>query len=108
MFYIILFYVILYDYILCFFFSFSGFEKCLDLLCKHYGSEIVKLKDVRNRTPLHVASLRGHTECAKYLLKQGAEINCQDDEGRTPLLSAASNGQTQVIGEVDFTHFNLV
>lgn len=73
----------------------------MDLLCNYYGREIVKLKDARNRTPLHIASLHGHADCVKYLLKQDAEINCQDNEGRTPLLSAALNGQTQVIGKCD-------
>lgn len=82
--------------------SFSGYEKCLELLCNYYGADIVNLKDSRNRTPLHISSLHGHTDCVKYILKQGAEINCQDNEGRTPLLSAAFNGQTQVMGEYLF------
>ncbi|XP_018318975.1 uncharacterized protein LOC108732588 isoform X2 [Agrilus planipennis] len=77
--------------------AFSGSEKCIELLCNCYGTESVLLKDARNRTPLHIAALHGHTECAKYLLEKGAEINYQDAEGRTPLIAAAQNGQTHVI-----------
>lgn len=71
----------------------------MELLCNHYGPEIIKLKDSRKRTPLHIVSLHGHTECGRYLLEQGADINCQDEVGRTPLIAAAQNGEIAVIGK---------
>ncbi|KAK9754189.1 Ankyrin repeats (3 copies) [Popillia japonica] len=74
-----------------------GAEKCLELLCAQYGPEIVKLKDDRARTPLHVAALHGQCDCAKFLLEQGADVNRQDEDGKTPLISAAFNGQVQII-----------
>lgn len=70
----------------------------MELLCQYFGNSSVKLKDTRNRTPLHIAAIHGHVDCAKYLLEQGAELNCQDADGRTPLICAASNGQSQIIG----------
>lgn len=79
--------------------SFSGSEKCLELLCKCYGSQIVELKDTRKRRPLHIAAGHGHTECVKYLLEEGAKTELQDDEGRTPLIVAAQYGQSSIVGK---------
>lgn len=79
-----------------------GAEKCLELLCAQYGPEIVKLKDDRARTPLHVAALHGQCDCAKFLLEQGADVNRQDEDGKTPLISAAFNGQVQIIGKLSW------
>lgn len=75
-----------------------GAERCIDLICTYFGTETIKLKDARNRTPLHIAALHGHVDCAKYLLEKGAEIECKDADGRTPLVAAAQNGQSQIIG----------
>lgn len=77
---------------------FSGSEKCIELLCKYYGSQIVQLKDMRKRRPLHIAASHGHTECVKYLLEEGAQTEVQDDEGRSPFIAAAQNGQSSVVG----------
>lgn len=74
-----------------------GGERCLRALCLHYGRDIVNLKDANNRTPLHIAALHGRIECAKYLLENGAELDCKDSNGRTPLLAAAQNGKTQIL-----------
>lgn len=76
-----------------------GAEQCVELLCNHYGAEIVKLKDSRDRTSLHISALHGHVDCAKYLIEQGAEIDCKDSDGRTPLVAAAQNGQSQILGK---------
>lgn len=46
---------------------------------------------------MHIVALHGHTECARYLLEQGADINCQDEDGHTPLIAAAKNGEIGVI-----------
>lgn len=88
--------------------AYSGSESCLKVLCKHFGKEIVHLRDSRQRTPLHVASSHGYADCVAFLLAEGADTNCLDDEGRTPLIISAQNGQTQVVElllkhEVDVT-----
>ncbi|CAG9861443.1 unnamed protein product [Phyllotreta striolata] len=77
--------------------TFSGSDKCLELLVNYFGKEIVNISDCRQRRPLHIAALHGHTECAKYLLEQGAEVQVFDEEGRTPLIAAAQYGQTQIV-----------
>lgn len=74
----------------------------MKVLCKHFGSEIVQLRDSRERTPLHVAASHGHSDCVAFLLTEGAVINCLDDEGRTPLIIAAQNGQSPVVGKLYF------
>ncbi|XP_060077074.1 transient receptor potential cation channel subfamily A member 1-like [Ylistrum balloti] len=48
--------------------------------------------DVLKMTPLHRAALFNHVNVVEYLLKQGADIDAQDSQDRTPLLIAASKG----------------
>lgn len=86
-----------------------GSERCLELLCARYGPEIiVNLKDHRSRTAVHVAALHGNADCVKFLLGQGADVDYQDEDGKTPLISAAFNGRAQVIGElVRFFFFTI-
>ncbi|KAJ8926301.1 hypothetical protein NQ314_021341 [Rhamnusium bicolor] len=60
--------------------TFSGSEKCLELLVNHFGAQIVHFTDCRQRTPLHIAALHGHTECAKFLIDQSAEVQVFDEE----------------------------
>lgn len=42
------------------------------------------------QTPLHKAAISDNVDVAKYLLENGAFIDSQDNEKRTPLLLAAS------------------
>jgi ankyrin repeat protein len=44
------------------------------------------------RTALHVSATENRVECIKYLLKKGAAVNVQDNNGNTPLHYAASKG----------------
>jgi ankyrin repeat protein len=46
---------------------------------------LVHLKDNRLNTPLHIAVSAGEKEIAEFLIENGADINAQDDLGRTPL-----------------------
>ena len=41
----------------------------------------INTKDEDGRTGLHLASAAGSIEIAKELIKYGADINCQDEEG---------------------------
>jgi ankyrin repeat protein len=43
------------------------------------------------RTPLHWASINGHTDIVALMLTKKADINVKDNHGRTPLHYAASN-----------------
>lgn len=50
------------------------------------------------RTPLHAAAFTDHVECLQLLLSHNAQVNCVDDAGKTPLMMAAENGQTNAVG----------
>ncbi|XP_022908937.2 transient receptor potential channel pyrexia-like [Onthophagus taurus] len=43
------------------------------------------------RTPLHIAVKKGHIEIVKLLVFKGADVNCIDSNGLTPLLLAGCN-----------------
>ncbi|MCA1299457.1 ankyrin repeat domain-containing protein [Stappia indica] len=47
-------------------------------------------------TPLHLASMVGNTEVAKFLLDNGADVNARDAEGYSPLVRAKANGNDEI------------
>lgn len=47
-------------------------------------------------TPLHLASMVGNTEIAKFLLDNGADVNARDAEGYSPLVRAKANGNDEI------------
>lgn len=62
-----------------------------------------------NRTPLHAAAFTDHVECLQLLLGHNAQVNCVDAGGKTPLMMAAENGQTNAVGRTsNVLHFFLV
>lgn len=54
----------------------------------------VNERDVQwdSRTPLHVACLVGHKNCAYVLLKAGADPNCVTNTGSSPAHFACEGG----------------
>ena len=59
----------------------------------------MSLQDGFGQVALHFCAY-GHLECAKALLGAGADINKQDNSGRTPLMLAANNGKIEVVREL--------
>ena len=57
----------------------------------------IDAKDTSCITPLHFATLNGHTTIVEYLLTEGAEINVKDNRGRTPLHFAAGYGHPTTV-----------
>ena len=53
---------------------------------------LVNAVDLEGKSPLHYAVLNEHIDVIKFLLINGAEINCPDQKGWTPLHCA---GQTR-------------
>lgn len=54
------------------------------------------------RTPLHAAAFTDHVECLQLLLSHNAQVNSVDAAGKTPLMMAAQNGQTNAVGRNPF------
>lgn len=50
------------------------------------------------RTPLHAAAFTDHVECLQLLLSHNAQVDSVDAAGKTPLMMAAENGQTNAVG----------
>lgn len=57
------------------------------------------------RTPLHAAAFTDHVECLQLLLGHNAQVNSVDAAGKTPLMMAAQNGQTNAVGRNHFIEF---
>lgn len=50
------------------------------------------------RTPLHAAAFTDHVECLQLLLSHNAQVDSVDAAGKTSLMMAAENGQTNAVG----------
>ncbi len=50
-----------------------------------------------NRTPLHVAAIRGRADICALLISRGADVNAQNIVGETPLFRAAQGGYWKVV-----------
>lgn len=61
-------------------------------------SERAVLSCAFDRTPLHAAAFTDHVECLQLLLSHNAQVNSVDAAGKTPLMMAAENGQTNAVG----------
>ncbi|KAG0242736.1 Glycerophosphocholine phosphodiesterase [Actinomortierella wolfii] len=48
-------------------------------------------------TPLSIASRLGHTDVIKLLIRHGANLDAQDEDGESCLIVAAKNGHTQSV-----------
>lgn len=60
----------------------------------------INLKDIRlddNKTLLHYAAASGNTEILDFLLKAGLDINAQDKEGWTPLMTAVIQSKKDAV-----------
>lgn len=57
----------------------------------------IDLLDPRGRTPLHLATTLGHLECARVLLKHGADVNRENRSGWTVLQEAVSTRDLDLV-----------
>ena len=47
------------------------------------------------QTPLHMAATYNNDECVEYLVEKGADCDCIDIDGRTPLMCAVERGAVE-------------
>ncbi len=50
--------------------------------------------------PLYIAALHGNMDALKILLKNGADLNKEDNDGITPLYVASEFGKIEVVKEL--------
>ena len=64
---------------------------------------LANARGLHNKTPLHIAAEKNHTEIAKLLIDAGADMNAEASLGMTPLALAAKMGNREV-AEVLLAH----
>uniref|UniRef100_A0A671XZE0 Transient receptor potential cation channel, subfamily A, member 1b n=1 Tax=Sparus aurata TaxID=8175 RepID=A0A671XZE0_SPAAU len=77
----------------------QGATEVVKLMLSSFGQvgDIINLTDGANQTPLHRATIFDHTELAEYLISLGADLNCIDCKGNSPLLLATSCGAWRTV-----------
>uniref|UniRef100_A0A8C4Q9V4 Ankyrin repeat domain 13C n=1 Tax=Eptatretus burgeri TaxID=7764 RepID=A0A8C4Q9V4_EPTBU len=73
---------------------FRGDLRRLSLLIRTHG---MAHKDVHGNTPLHLAIMLGHKECAHLLLAHNAPVKMKNAQGWSPLAEAISYGDRQMV-----------
>ncbi|XP_072770509.1 BRCA1-associated RING domain protein 1 [Nerophis lumbriciformis] len=58
---------------------------------------LMKKKNHKGETPLHLAAIKGDVEAVQKLLEQGADPNLKDNAGWTPLHEACNLGHVAVV-----------
>jgi ankyrin repeat protein len=53
--------------------------------------------DPNKLTALHLCGHHGRLKAAQLLVDRGADVNCRDAAGYTPLISAAANGHYKIV-----------
>ena len=78
--------------------AFTGSIQELERLYKEDSTLLNLRPDVYGRsTPLMVSVERGHLAASEFLVKHGAELDCQDGYGRTALSYAVHKGHREII-----------
>jgi ankyrin repeat protein len=76
-------------------------ERVRELLAS--DSTLANARGAHNKTPLHLAAEKNHTEIAKLLIEAGADLNAEVSWGMTPLAWAANMGN-RAVAEVFLAH----
>ena len=58
--------------------------------------EFINIKDKTGNMPLHYASMKGHTEMVKLLIKVGSKVDAKNRDGNTPLHFAFKTNNIEV------------
>ena len=75
----------------------GGCEAVVRCLVTECGANVNQVEVTDGRTPLLIAACTGHAGIARVLVGNGADINCNDREGTSPLLRAAMSGSIDVV-----------
>ncbi|KAL2839814.1 hypothetical protein BJY01DRAFT_250296 [Aspergillus pseudoustus] len=77
----------------------NGRVDMIDLLIAH-GADILGRTAPGGAMPIHLAAAAGFTGCVQYLLDRGGDglLEARDEQGQTPVIVAARQGNLSVIG----------
>lgn len=70
---------------------------CLDhiKLLLEYGADITEVDEARGMTALHHAAKNSHPDVIKFVLDQGMDVNCANNDDQIPLHYAAQSGNIE-------------
>jgi ankyrin repeat protein len=58
---------------------------------------VIKTADRNRQTPLHLAARKGMVTIANDLIRQGARLDVQDDEGKSPIFYAVEERELSMV-----------
>jgi ankyrin repeat protein len=76
--------------------SLCGFRGLVEHIIVTHSSDI-NSRGGLHVTPLHAASIKGHSDVASLLPENGADLNYCDDNGRVPLHKASQGGRVVTV-----------
>jgi ankyrin repeat protein len=73
-----------------------GFDFIVEFLIVERSQDVNSQSFSEDATPLHLASARGHVKAALTLIKHGADLTAQNEDGATPLYIASVMGRVEI------------
>lgn len=74
----------------------SGNASCLNLLLNE-GVDVNAVDAETSWTPLMIATMEGHLQCAQLLINSGSKLAVQDNAGHSALMFAAITNKTELV-----------
>lgn len=74
-----------------------GHSELAEELLKEHGASVDVKEAINGNAALNYAAHEGHARIARVLLEHGADHRLTDDDGWTPLMSAASRGHLDLV-----------
>lgn len=75
----------------------EGFLKVCEALLDYGETVNINAKNLDEKTALHLACMFGHLQVVQLLVRSGADLNLQDNEGNTPLHLASLNAKIEIV-----------
>eukprot|EP01135_Chromosphaera_perkinsii_P000993 Nk52_evm7s156 gene=Nk52_evmTU7s156 len=77
-----------------------GSLECLKVMMEVDGVKELEIVDIKERTPLHIATSANLPEVVKVLIDSGYSTDVKDIEGHSPMHTACQNGFTDCVEEL--------
>ena len=73
-----------------------GFDGAVEILLENNNKDIIDDPGLKSCTALHYASMFGHEDIVRMLLKHSADVDIQNNNGSTPLHCAVRNSHYHI------------